>query len=257
MASYEKLTLDRFKQSLKDNKYVNLTGARRAIGKTTSWTVKEKEAAQDIALKHFGGTEPKQAAKAATKKALKVTKKSVTKAQAQAVLPKKQPKKKGPQRRPVTSNEDVVGYASDTHGSTAQAGTINEHRLAASDTIALATATRQEFENLKRLNPALDIVAATKQLYNILSNAMGHMNQTISGLPHPGSSSLAAPRIELPENGSGQNDVQVIARANETVGDVEENGIHDSELTEAERKVKEIFLQTAPASSIAGLPRPA
>ena len=83
--NYEKLSPERFAANLKEGKYVGLTGARRAIGKT-GWSDKEKDTARALADKHFGGAtstaKPKKAAKApkvakhAVKKAAKVAKRA-------------------------------------------------------------------------------------------------------------------------------------------------------------------------------------
>lgn len=239
MASYEKLTLDRFKASLKEGKYVNLTGARRAIGKTTSWSAKEKESAQELALKHFGGSAPKVAAKTSVKKAAKAKKVAI---KAKAVSAKIQNK---PVRKPVTQASTGV-----------TASTMDEHRLAATDALGFASTALGELEHLKRLNSDLDIVASTKQVHGILDQAIVHMRQAVAGLPHPGKQAAAlAPRIELPE-------VRVLSQndESETVGQVEDNrvnGVSDDELSPAERAAKGQFLKNAEASAIAGLPRPA
>ena len=236
MASYEKLTLDRFKASLKEGKYVNLTGARRAIGKTTSWSAKEKEAAQELALKHFGGSAPKVAAKTNAKKTAKVKKAAAVKTK--AVNVKTQDK---PVRKPVTQVSSVA------------AGTSDEYRLAATDALGFASTALGELEHIKRLNPSLDIVASTKQVHGILDQAIVNMCHAIAGLPHPGKQAAAiAPRIELPE-------VRVLSQSDEseTVGQVEGSGVSDEDLTPEERATKGLFLKNAEASVIAGLPRPA
>lgn len=61
--NYEKLTVDRFSDNLKTQKYQGITGARRAIGKT-NWSQKDKDKAHALANTYFGeeGT-PKVAAK--------------------------------------------------------------------------------------------------------------------------------------------------------------------------------------------------
>lgn len=51
--SYEKLTLAKFIENLGEDKYGNLTGARRAIGKA-DWSDKDKSKAKEAAEKHFG-----------------------------------------------------------------------------------------------------------------------------------------------------------------------------------------------------------
>lgn len=75
--NYEKLTVEKFAEKLSAGQYSNLTGARRAIGKTAAWTHKQREAAKMLAEKHFG---PSEKAGKATKKSGKAAKKPAPKA---------------------------------------------------------------------------------------------------------------------------------------------------------------------------------
>lgn len=81
--NYEKLTVERFAQNLKDGKYAGLTGSRRAIGKT-DWNKSDRERAHDMANKHFAksgaATKDKTAkpAKSAAAKKPKVVKKAAS-----------------------------------------------------------------------------------------------------------------------------------------------------------------------------------
>lgn len=109
--NYEKLTVDRFALNLKEGKYAALTGARRAIGKTSSWSTKEKDKAREMAEKHFAGS---GATKAAAKKvpqvksAKKGPKAKAVKAVA-AEKPKKVTQKKGKKARfAVTENKALA-----------------------------------------------------------------------------------------------------------------------------------------------------
>lgn len=55
MNTYEKLTLEKFKANLDANKYQNITGARRAIGKA-DWSEADKDKGRTLAEKFFGET---------------------------------------------------------------------------------------------------------------------------------------------------------------------------------------------------------
>jgi hypothetical protein len=62
--SYEMVTLDIFKKKLKSGKYVNLTGAKRALGRVQQMTDADKIAAVKAATRHFGApVAPKKTAK--------------------------------------------------------------------------------------------------------------------------------------------------------------------------------------------------
>lgn len=72
MAEYEKVTPAVFRQRLKGGHYASLTGARRAIGRMSAWTDKQRNRAQSDAEKHFESGEavakPKKVAKKVSKK---------------------------------------------------------------------------------------------------------------------------------------------------------------------------------------------
>jgi hypothetical protein len=63
MSGYE--TLDGFKKKLKNGGYDNATGARRAIGKMSTWEEADKDAARKAVDRHFGDAAPAAAAKKA------------------------------------------------------------------------------------------------------------------------------------------------------------------------------------------------
>jgi hypothetical protein len=112
---YEKLTVERFAQNLKDGKYAGLTGARRSIGKT-DWTTPDREHAHELANKHFAkegaaskGKTPKPAKTAAAKKPKVAATKAAAKAPktetvAKPAKPAKQPaaKKSTPPPAPAS-----------------------------------------------------------------------------------------------------------------------------------------------------------
>ncbi len=82
-AKYEKLDLAAFKVKLVNGDYASITGARRAIGRMTTWSEKEKSQARDAANKTFGvGTgdfNPSPKKKAKKKAVKKVVKKAAKK----------------------------------------------------------------------------------------------------------------------------------------------------------------------------------
>lgn len=89
-AKYEKLDLSAFKKKLADGDYASLTGARRAVGRMTTWSETDKNKARALAEKHFGGATPaKPAKKTAKKTAKKAAKKKATKKVAKKKAAKK------------------------------------------------------------------------------------------------------------------------------------------------------------------------
>lgn len=89
-AKYEKLDLAAFKKKLAGGEYKDLTGARRAVGRMTTWSEADKNKARALAEKHFGGATP---AKPAKKVAKKAAKKKVAKRKAVKKVAKKKAKK--------------------------------------------------------------------------------------------------------------------------------------------------------------------
>jgi hypothetical protein len=120
-AKYEKLDLAAFKQKLADEEYASLTGARRAVGRMTTWSEADKNKARALAEKHFeGGAQKPPKKKAAKKVAKKKAKKKVAKKKA---APKKAAKKaaaKAPKksvkkvRRKQRKSKDVVAETTST-----------------------------------------------------------------------------------------------------------------------------------------------
>lgn len=94
VAKYQKIDLAAFKKKLSAGEYANLTGARRAIGRMTTWSEAEKNKARAAAEKHFAegapASSPKKAAKKTPKKAAKKSKSAAP----AAAKPPKAPAKK-------------------------------------------------------------------------------------------------------------------------------------------------------------------
>ena len=84
MTTYEKKTVAAFKEQLESGGYADLTGARRAIGRMTTWSAADIAKARELADKYFGaegGAKPvKKAAKSAAKKAATAAAKPAAKA---------------------------------------------------------------------------------------------------------------------------------------------------------------------------------
>lgn len=72
--AYEPLTFTKFKKQLGENHYDNVSGARRAVGKASSFTPDEKEKAYKLVNAQFGEAataKPEKPAKAKAEKAAK------------------------------------------------------------------------------------------------------------------------------------------------------------------------------------------
>jgi hypothetical protein len=113
VAKYEKLDLTAFKQKLADGEYASLTGARRAVGRMTTWSEADKNKARTLAEKHFGveasapKSSPKKAAKKSAKKAPKKAAKAKPVKQAKAPrAPKEKAAKKAVKR--VRKGQDAA-----------------------------------------------------------------------------------------------------------------------------------------------------
>lgn len=111
---YSKLTVEQFAANLKAGRYAGLTGARRAIGKTSGWNDAERKRAHGVADKHFGSagaatsatTQPKTAAKKTVKKT------AAPKAAAKTATPKAAKTPKAPKTAKRASK--VLGVDSST-----------------------------------------------------------------------------------------------------------------------------------------------
>lgn len=102
--SYVKGSFDTFKSSLREGKYANATGARRAVGKLAGLSAEEKEKARKLIDHHFG--ESSSAAPKA-KPAAKETKKSAAPAR-QPRTASAAPAAKKPGRQPRTTKPSTI-----------------------------------------------------------------------------------------------------------------------------------------------------
>lgn len=142
-AKYEKIDLAGFKEKLAAGDYASLTGARRAIGRMTTWTEAQKNKARAIAESHFQGSsaskpvkeKPAKAAKKkvgkkakAAKKASKRSMKQVRQKQSRANAETAQPASTVMQRLTETNLQiQALGQAIDHMGKTKELGCPSAH----------------------------------------------------------------------------------------------------------------------------------
>lgn len=263
MPTYEKATLDSFKVNLKEGKYKDLTGARRAIGKMAAFSAKEKEQAQEIAAKHFGSAAPavktaakagpkKAAVKTATKKAAKAGPASTTKVAA----------KKGPGRKradEVGSTEELVASTPRTLTRTPHPETPEEALLAARELIGVASHAHGLMNACKAADANLDVQDTNKQIFEVVRNATSFITQAASSFA-PGTDGTIVPQaqIDVPQTKpSVPNPAPAVAvetRDEEAPAPISPPApISDSQLSDAEKRAKSVFTQVNPSL---GLPAP-
>lgn len=106
---YNKLTVANFKERLKADNYKNATGARRAIGKMSTWSDAEKASAHKLVNKHFGDDAPAPVAKKTSKKRKKTAKtsnkKTAEKVPVKRGKKKVSAKKAGPKKKKVSKKK--------------------------------------------------------------------------------------------------------------------------------------------------------
>jgi len=94
MAGYDKITVKDFSKKLDDDGYSSLTGAKRAIGRMTTWTENQRNKARSIAAKHFGEEDLPPAVKKTSKKTKKKAVKRSARKKGLAASPTKKAVKK-------------------------------------------------------------------------------------------------------------------------------------------------------------------
>jgi hypothetical protein len=245
MPNYEKLTLEGFKLKLNEGKYESLTGARRAIGKVTDWSAKDKQKAQELAAAHFGEDGGKPSAKPAKtpKKAAKAGPKKIAAGPKKVAAKKAAPKSKAAavKSSPVRSPVEVPK-------------TPDELRLAAQESLAFAGTALERLSHARNLDPSVDIKAGVADANGIINNALGFMSRAIQGLPHPGTPvASVAPRIDLEAVKEEEAEEPAALAKEETVEDVQAG---DDDLTPQERQSAELLASKAAGIGALGLPRP-
>lgn len=104
--AYEPLTFTKFKKQLGENHYDNVSGARRAVGKASSFTPDEKEKAYKLVNAQFGeaaAAKPEKPAKAKSEKAAKPAKAAKAEKAPKAEAKSEKPAKTRAKRGSVTS----------------------------------------------------------------------------------------------------------------------------------------------------------
>jgi hypothetical protein len=249
MATYEKLTVERFQENLQSGKYNSLTGARRAIGKTSSWSNKEKERASEIAVSHFGGDAG--TASAPAKKAVKKVAAKKTVAAAKTAGAKRGPKaaKASPPKaaaklgRPVGSTK-AASMASESPARALRSEgradmSPREAVLLGTELVTFASQLRDQVRGMKQDSPNSNLNEAIQEVNSILVRAGRLVN---SRLPQDSAVEFPPARVAVGVQG--------------TIAPVPSAGENGVALTDNERQIAE-SLRTAPqATSINSLPRP-
>jgi DNA replication initiation complex subunit (GINS family) len=285
--NYEKLTLDRFGLNLKEGKYQSITGARRAIGKTSGWNAKEKEAAQALANKHFKTEAPPKAAKPTTP-----TKPAVA---AKPVTPPKAAKKVAAKKAPVAAkvqtkdvDPDVMPVKQD-EGPRVTRTPVTRYETTANPSEAIAHgeqilaflgAAAKQLIMHRELNPHGDFTKALTEMDNTFTRAVTLVATSIPSTSSPVEESLPPPRVSLPNQRPAVKSTVVKApvetksppespvaleatmSSRARVGDpipspiVPAPAAPNSDLTPEEQKMADSLRNATPVSSFAGLPRP-
>ncbi len=262
MPTYEKLTLDRFKLSLKEGKYKNLTGARRAVGKVKSWTPKEREGAYELANKHFGEASPapKAAAKAGAKRGPK-PKKFAAVAKAPKAAAKATPAPTGAKRgrpRKVQAETAEVGsvMVAPIGQEIQRAFHFDSRQIAAQNMLTFAASAQQALHHAQTVNPGLNTKDSHTGLVDLVNNAIVIMRESTAHLtakPEAAADlvrTTTPARIELPKSAPVESPKPLVQAAPETPATVK-----DEDLSPAERQAKDMFQQSSP-DILANLPAP-
>ncbi len=200
--NYEKLTVQKFSENLKEGKYASLTGARRAIGKVQDWTGKQRDTARALADKHFEGVTPPVKSEKVGKKGKKIARKAGKKETSSVEAPlaavtvteTKGARKPAPKEISVPSSRMVdVGLPSLT---ASQIAANPQHAVGISDRVINSVATAvQTATLLKQNDPNLDISEIQECSHNALRKAVAIMDQTTDAVyaatPTPSSISTA------------------------------------------------------------------
>lgn len=261
MTTYEKLTVERFEQNLTEGKYESLTGARRAIGKTSSWSAKEKERAQAAAASHFGeeAPAPKTAKKAAAKPgkgpakkaAAKGVAKTATAVTAATAAPKKSatksasaatnvPKKSIPARQTSGSNgtSHAITRSSALDSFGVEPRSAKEAIELGGQIVTFAGSLREQVHLTKGVSPNLDMGPVMTEVSSLLL----HAGKLVSGHVTTKAPSNELPAARLSVGSHGHTHAQLPAPT--------------ANLTAEEQQTAERLANSAPMSSIGALPRP-
>jgi hypothetical protein len=254
--NYEKLTVDRFAANLKEGKYAALTGARRAIGKTSSWSAKDKEQAHVLANKHFGTN--------GVQKAAKSPKKAAAAAAKTEKAPKKMAKKaaKAPAAKSTTSAREMPPMPpmpksferAQESGPDAGDAIGMGHAV-----LGFLSSAREQFTFQKEMNPSGDYSRAVTAMDDAFTRAVVLVGTSIPTQGDPTTEKLPAARVSLPKEGPKKVTVTTqaptpVSKATPTLPQPTQSA--HGELTPAEQEVANALRNATPASTIAALPRP-
>lgn len=255
--NYEKLTLERFGTNLKEGKYDTPTGARRAIGKTSSWKQAEKDQAQAMVNKHFKVDASAAAKPAAKKAAVKKTpaKKAAKKTQAKATAAE-------PVEKPATVKRtpSVASAAEKFKAPPASVGTLDAVQMS-HQLIGVAHAARAEIDKAREADPQADFTGVEKELRLVLHRGLALVSVSTDAVE--GTAVLPPPRVSVPVSTPAPKPTVTVkatpipapAPVVETKPAAPENGV-GHELTAEEQRIADEIRSTTPTAGIAGLPRP-
>lgn len=208
--NYEKLTVDRFALNLREGKYETLTGARRAIGKTSSWGSEEKEKAQKLANKHFNASDTPVPAKKAEKKmplvrAAAPAKKAARKAAKKAA---KAPVQKLSDvtetvMRTMEVKQDVAPKASKA---TVTTGNQLSSFITCTDAVSMGRSiivfvreAREEYNAQKALNPSADFTRLLTDMKDATSRAVTLVSINVPNVEEVVDTALPPARVSPPK----------------------------------------------------------
>lgn len=171
--SYDKLSLASFKEALKANKYVNATGARRAVGKATTLSDADKEKARAAIDEHFG-LAPASPKKTAAKKTAAAPKKAA--AAKVPAAPKK--KKKSSAKKAASARIAAPVAEAQAVGVIPQIGPIDLENID-----SVATQMKIAEKTIQNVGAALSVLSQAKQQYPEadLGSAVEEMGGTLAG----------------------------------------------------------------------------
>jgi len=276
--NYEKLTVDRFGLNLKEGKYKSITGARRAIGKTSSWGAKEKEAAQALANKHFKVEATPKAAKPSPAKPAVAAKPAAPKVAKKAAV------KKAPVAAKVTTRDSEPQEAPSEKQyakveRTPVSGSTTPPREAIAmgeEVLSFLEKTTKHLIVFKELHPTGDFSKAFSEMDGALTRAVTLIAASIPSTASPMEEALPPPRVSLPnpkptpvvkpapkvETKAAPEGPVVSLEAKMSPRSQVENLVMpapatpNSDLTPEEQAMADSLRNATPVSSFAGLPRP-
>ncbi len=189
--SYDKLSLDSFKKDLKENKYVNATGARRAVGKASTLTDADKDKARGLIDTHFGEASapaPKKASakKAAAKKVAAAPKKTSAEAQPKKAAASGRGRPKKTSAKKASAKAGTKRSSKEGHGSAFPIESVNEHIAQATslgDIGSLDTQMKIAEKTIQNVGAAISVLTQAKAQYPDadLGRVVEEMGGTLSG----------------------------------------------------------------------------